>query len=53
MIICLGGQAAHLSKELRLRGGMFNDHMPWGYGGLFKECGGNTSGLTLDMLKYL
>jgi len=48
-----GGQAAHLSKELRLRGGMFNDHMPWGYGGLFKECGGNTSGLTLDMLKYL
>eukprot|EP00090_Calanus_glacialis_P011310 TRINITY_DN19740_c0_g1_i1.p1 TRINITY_DN19740_c0_g1~~TRINITY_DN19740_c0_g1_i1.p1 ORF type:complete len:510 (-),score=107.93 TRINITY_DN19740_c0_g1_i1:92-1621(-) len=48
-----GGKAVHLSQELRLRGGMFNDHMPWGYGGLFKECGGNTTGLTLDMLKYL
>jgi len=48
-----GKKASHLSQELRLRGGMFNDHMPWGYGGLFKECGGNTTGLTLDMLKYL
>jgi len=48
-----GEKAIHLAQELRLRGGMFNDHMPWGYGSLFKECGGNTSGLTLDMLKYL
>eukprot|EP00092_Neocalanus_flemingeri_P020912 GFUD01022655.1.p1 GENE.GFUD01022655.1~~GFUD01022655.1.p1 ORF type:complete len:449 (+),score=115.12 GFUD01022655.1:272-1618(+) len=48
-----GERARHLSQELRLRGGMFNDHMPWGYAGLFKDCGGNTTGLSIDMLKYL
>jgi len=48
-----GERAGNLSQELRLRGGMFNDHMPWGYAGLFKDFGGNTSGLSIDMLKYL
>ena len=43
----------NLSTNVKLRGGMFNDHMPWGYAGLFKNCGGDTTGMTLDMLKRI
>ena len=32
-----GSQANPLAGEVRLRGGMFNDHMPWGYTSVFKE----------------
>ena len=49
----VGVQAAPLAKELRLRGGMFNDHMPWGYASLFEGHGGDTSGLTLDMITHI
>ena len=45
-----GDKAAPLATELRLRGGMFNDHMPWGYASLFKDCGGNSTGLSIDMM---
>lgn len=48
-----GSKAEPLAAELRLRGGMFNDHMPWGYASLFKDCGGNSSGLSIDMITYL
>jgi len=48
-----GLEALPLAEQLRMRGGMFNDHMPWGYSNLFKGCGGCTSGYSLDMLKYL
>lgn len=48
-----GLEATPLAEQLRMRGGMFNDHMPWGYANLFKGCGGCTSGYSLDMLKYL
>ena len=47
-----GQKAEPLSRELRLRAGMFNDHMPWGYASLFKECGSNAQGLSLDILMY-
>ena len=48
-----GKEAEPLARELRLRAGMFNDHMPWGYAGLFKDCGGCEIELSLDMLKYI
>ena len=48
-----GCQAEPLAHELRLRAGMFNDHMPWGYNALFKGCGGCSHTYSLDMLKYL
>ena len=42
-----------LSGHFRLRGGMFNDHMPWGYGSLFENCGGNVDGVSFDDLANL
>ena len=48
-----GCQAEPLAQELRLRAGMFNDHMPWGYNALFRGCGGCSNTYSLDMLKYL
>ena len=45
-----GGEAAPLAGELRLRGGMFNDHMPWGYASLFKDCGDRSMDLSLDTI---
>ena len=48
-----GLEAEPLSQELRLRAGMFNDHMPWGYNALFKGCGGCSHSYSLDMLKYM
>ena len=49
-----GGQAAPLARELRLRAGMFNDHMPWGYAGLFKGCKGDDGGIGItDLIKYI
>ena len=49
-----GAKAAPLAGEVRLRGGMFNDHMPWGYASLFKDRGGNTDSiLSIDMLTYI
>ena len=40
----------NLSSNVKLRGGMFNNHMPWGYAGIFKNCGGDTTGITLDLI---
>jgi len=49
-----GNQAEPLARELRLRAGMFNDHMPWGYQGLFKGLKGDDGGIGLtDLIKYL
>ena len=48
-----GVQVAPLAADFRLRGGMFNDHMPWGYGGLFEGCGGNVDGVTFDNILSL
>jgi len=49
-----GTQAEPLARELRLRAGMFNDHMPWGYQGLFKGLKGDDGGIGLtDLIKYL
>ena len=49
----VGAQAAPLAKELRLRGGMFNDHMPWGYASLFKDCGDHSMTLSIDTVSAL
>ena len=49
-----GAKADPLAGEVRLRGGMFNDHMPWGYASLFKDRGGNTDSiLSIDLLTYI
>jgi len=49
-----GTQAEPLARELRLRAGMFNDHMPWGYQGLFKGLKGDDGGVGLtDLIKYM
>ena len=33
------GSNHHFPKNLRLKGAMFNHHMPWGYNGLFEGHG--------------
>ena len=40
-----------LSDHLRLRGAMFNHHMPWGYGALFQGYGGSVEEVDLESLK--
>ena len=48
-----GQEADPLASELRLRGGMFNDHMPWGYASLFKDCGDHSMTLSIDTVSAL
>ena len=45
-----GSEADPLASELRLRGGMFNDHMPWGYASLFRDCGEHSLDLSIDTI---
>ena len=46
----------HFSENLRLRGAMFNHHMPWSYNGLFQGYGLDqpnvTKELVTSVLKY-
>jgi len=46
----------HFSENLRLRGAMFNHHMPWSYNGLFQGYGLDQSNVTKELvtsvLKY-
>ena len=35
----LGPNVQNFSRNLRLKGAMFNHHMPWGYNGLFEGHG--------------
>ena len=39
-----------LSDNMRLRGAMFNHHMPWGYDALFDGYGTDTDGVDLTCL---
>ena len=39
-----------LSSSLRLRGAMFNHHMPWGYNGLFEGYGEQRDQVAIDIL---
>ena len=41
---------AALSDHLRLRGAMFNHHMPWGYNGLFEGYGDDMEKVSLGIL---
>lgn len=43
-------QTKPLSDRLRLRGAMFNHHMPWGYAYLFKDYGVVASDMDISLL---
>ena len=45
------GQNHHLSNNLRLKGSMFNHHMPWGYNGLFEGHGTVPSNVTIEQFE--
>ena len=40
----------NLTSGMKLRMGVFNDHMPWGYGSLFKDYGEVSRNCSLDVL---
>jgi len=41
----------HFAESLRLRGAMFNHHMPWSYKSLFAGFGEDTSAVPLEMVQ--
>ena len=45
------GSDHHISNNLRLKGAMFNHHMPWGYNGLFEGHGAVPSEICLEQFE--
>jgi len=43
-------ETENLTSGMKLRMGVFNDHMPWGYGSLFKDYGEVSRNCSLDVL---
>ena len=45
------GKNHQFSNNLRLKGAMFNHHMPWGYGGLFEGHGTIPTDVSIEQIE--